>query len=31
MTNLVWVIATLLFTAIVIVMDDGTWDRKKPR
>jgi hypothetical protein len=31
MANLVWVIATLVFAAIVIVMDDSTWDRKKSK
>jgi len=31
MVNLLWVIATLVFTGIVIVMDDAMWDRKKTK
>jgi hypothetical protein len=31
MDNLIWVIATLFVTGIIIVMDDGKWDRKKTK
>jgi hypothetical protein len=31
MANLAWLIATLLITGIIIVMDDGKWDRKKSK
>jgi hypothetical protein len=31
MINLILIIATLVGTAIVVVLDDAQWDRKKPK
>jgi hypothetical protein len=31
MANLVWIIATIIVTGFIMVMDDASWDRKKPK
>lgn len=31
MSDFLWIVATLVGTAIVIYLDDAGWDRKKPK
>jgi hypothetical protein len=31
MSNLIWIIVTLIVTAFIVLMDDANWDRKKPK
>ena len=29
MVHLIWIIASLIFLAIVVILDDANWDRKE--